>query len=179
MIKICLDAGHGGSDPGADGPTGLNEAPVVLEITTLVGKELAGDIFAVKLTRIADEYISLQHRCDIANEWPANYFISIHLNSNGPTAVGIETLYKTESGKALAAPIQEQMLAATKDVDRGLKQRTNLHVLNGTFMPACLAEAGFISHPETEAKFKTDEYKQLIALAISEGIRKFCNVTKG
>jgi len=178
MIKICLDAGHGGSDPGADGPTGLSEAPVVLEIATMVANDLVGSSFSVMLTRITDEYVSLQHRCDIANEWAANYFVSIHLNSNGPSAVGVETLYKTETGKKLAAKIQEQMLAATKDVDRGLKQRSDLYVLNGTFMPACLAEAGFISHPETEAKFKMLEYKQLVALAIAEGIRKFCNVTK-
>lgn len=169
-MKVCIDAGHGGSDPGADGPTGLHEAPTVLTISKYVCEGLEAKGHSTLLTRKEEVYVALGTRCEIANDWGANYFVSIHMNSNGPTAEGVETLYKTDKGKALAAPIQKKLLEATKDVDRGLKYRDNLYVLNGTMMPAVLPEIGFISHPETEAKFKSDDYLKLIANAIVEGI---------
>jgi N-acetylmuramoyl-L-alanine amidase len=128
---------------------------------------------SAKLTRETEAYPSLGKRCEIANEWEADYFVSIHCNSNGPDAVGIEVLYKTETGKALAEPIHEALIRATGDRDRGLKHRTGLHVLNATRMPACLPEIGFISHPETEKKLALWSYNELIARAIHDGILKF------
>jgi N-acetylmuramoyl-L-alanine amidase len=172
-MKICIDAGHGGNDSGADGPTGLSEAKVVLELSDLVEQGLKKLGIHTRMTRRTDDYVELHDRCEIANDWEADYFVSIHCNSNGPTAVGIETLYASNSGKKLADPIQFEMLAATGDVDRGLKHRTNLYVLNGTSMPAVLAEVGFISHPATEAKLKTDDYKHAIANSIVNGLAKY------
>jgi N-acetylmuramoyl-L-alanine amidase len=131
---------------------------------------------AIRLTRSTDVFISLGERCGIANSWQADYFVSIHLNSNGATAVGIETLYTSEAGKALAAPIQTALLAATGDVDRGLKERDDLYVLNATNMPSVLVEAGFISHPPTEEKLRTPEYLTLLARAIAEGITEYLDL---
>jgi N-acetylmuramoyl-L-alanine amidase len=172
-MKICIDAGHGGSDPGADGPTGLHEAPTILTVSKYVCEELEEKGISTLLTRKEEVYVGLGTRCEIANDWGASYFISIHMNSNGPTAVGIETLYKTETGKALATPIQKKLLEATGDVDRGLKHRNDLYVLNGTYMPAVLVEVGFVSHPETEAKFKSDNHLRIVAKAIADGIIEF------
>src|SRR5215510_15099352 len=100
-MKICLDPGHGGSDPGAVGPSGLSEASVVLAISQYVATELENLGLEVRLTRDTDVFIALGHRCAIANDWHADYFVSIHLNSDGPNAKGIETLYKTTNGQAL------------------------------------------------------------------------------
>lgn len=172
-MKICVDAGHGGSDPGADGPTGLNEAPVVLDLAIKVADYLEYLGCEVRMTRTSDKYVALDVRCEIANNWGADYFVSIHCNSNGSTAVGVETLYASDSGKELATPVQKYMLEKTGDVDRGLKHRTNLYVLNGTDMPAILAEVGFISHPETESKLKTSDYKVAIAKGIVKGIAEY------
>lgn len=177
MTKICLDAGHGGKDPGAVGPSGLKEAPVALAIVEYVSESLKSIGLSVLLTRTSDVFVELIQRCALANNWGADYFVSVHLNSDGPSAVGIETLYKTENGKKLATPIQEEMLKQTGDTDRGLKLRENLAVLNGTRMPAVLAEVGFISHPATEAKFRTDDYRKLLATSITYGIAKFLDVT--
>ena len=91
-MKICLDAGHGGHDPGAVGPTGLTESSVNLNISNYLAAILEGWGLAVKETRTTDVFVELSHRCSIANGWNADYFVSIHLNSNGPSANGIETL---------------------------------------------------------------------------------------
>lgn len=174
-MKICIDPGHGGHDPGANGPTGLDEAPVALTISLKLAEELAGEGIQTKLTRSTDVYVELGYRCQIANDWGADYFVSIHLNSNGSTAKGIETLYTTQNGKALAEPIQQALIDTTGEVDRGLKERNDLYVLNGTAMPAVLVEVGFISNPGTEKEFRDGEYLDALAEAIAEGIIHFLN----
>jgi N-acetylmuramoyl-L-alanine amidase len=168
--KICVDAGHGGTDPGAVGPTGLEEAGVALDLCNLVANQLDDLDIDIMLTREADVFVELEERCNIANDWEADYFVSIHLNSNGSSAVGIETLYKSDDGKDLATIIQKALINATGDTDRGIKYRDDLYVLNSTDMPAVLVEVGFISNPTYEGKFKTDEYLDLIANAIVLGI---------
>ena len=175
-MKLCIDAGHGGSDPGAVGPTGLEEAACNLKICEDIEAGLERLGLSVMCTRKNNANVSLGRRCQIANEWCADYFVSIHCNSNGPSAYGVEVLYKTEKGKALAAPIQEMLLEATGDRDRGLVCRENLHVLNATNMPACLAEVGFISHPDTETLLKSKEYLHILAEAIVAGIAKFLQI---
>jgi N-acetylmuramoyl-L-alanine amidase len=177
-MKICIDPGHGGNDSGAVGPSGLEEANTVLIIARQLSAFLLGykGVF-VKLTRTADVFIELGTRCEIANKWGAHYFVSVHLNSFSTDASGIETLYASEKGKLLAAPVQEAMVAATGDVDRGLKYRDDLYVLNGTNMPAILTEGGFISHPPTEEKLKTDDYRTLLADAMALGIAGYLNLS--
>jgi len=175
-MKICIDPGHGGNDSGAVGPTGLKESNVALGICQDLVPALEGLGLGVRLTRDSDVFIALGTRCTIANDWHADYFVSVHLNSDGQSATGIETLYKTEKGKALATPIQAAMIGATGDRNRGLVCRNDLYVLNGTNMPAALAETGFISNPSFEAKFKTNEYRLLIANAIAYGIAQFLNL---
>jgi N-acetylmuramoyl-L-alanine amidase len=119
-IKICVDPGHGGHDPGAVGPTGLTEASRALIIGELVGSALLGHGVQVKLTRSTDVFIQLHVRCDIANDWEANYFVSIHCNSDGPSAKGIETLYTSPTGKELARPVQKALIGGLKrDRDAG------------------------------------------------------------
>lgn len=169
-MKIALDAGHGGSDAGAVGKAGTKESVVNLAICKLLADRLMADGHSIIQTRPREEFVTLSQRCIIANTAKADIFVSVHCNSDGPSAVGVETLYKTERGRALAEPIQKALLTATGDVDRGLKLRNDLAVLNGTSMPACLAEVGFISHPDTEQKLRTASYQQLIANAICNGI---------
>jgi len=176
-MKICIDPGHGGKDTGALGPTGLTEASVALAISQYLADKLVALGLIVRLTRDTDVFIELGARCGIANIWAADYFVSVHLNCDGPTAAGIETLYKTDKGKALATPIQREMIEATGDTDRGLKYRSDLYVLNGTNMPACLAETGFISNPDFEAKFRTADYQILLADAIAAGVAQYLDLS--
>ena len=139
----------------------------------MLGTLLASASISNRLTRESETAMSLGARTECANDWGADYFVSVHCNSDGPDAKGIETLYKTERGKELATPVQAALIKATKEVDRGLKHRTNLYVLNGTLMPSILVEIGFISHPQTEVKLVDTDYQLLVARAIAEGILKY------
>ena len=95
-----------------------------------------------------------------ANSWGADIFISMHTNAGG--GHGTEVLYKSTGGKAVATKVQNALLNAVGYQSRGLKYRTNLHVLNNTNMYACLTEAvfhdcaktsGYSGHPPAEAAF--------------------------
>jgi len=178
-MKICIDPGHGmPKDPGAVGPSGLKESVVVLEISRLVADMLQSGNISTLLTREQEVFVELGQRCELANDWGANYFVSIHCNSDGPDAVGIETLYKSQKGLMLASPVQRALVEATGDRDRGVKYRHDLHVLNATIMPAILVEVAFISHPGTEARLKTEDYRALLAKAIAGALVDYVAIRK-
>jgi N-acetylmuramoyl-L-alanine amidase len=92
---IVLDAGHGGHDPGATGPTGLMEKDVVLDVTQRVAK-LVTDRLGTKvlLSRSGDYFVPLRDRTSFANRERADLFISIHANAHRESAwTGIETYF--------------------------------------------------------------------------------------
>ena len=92
MKKIILDAGHGGSDPGAVGPTGLKESDVAWKITCMVADILMRYGIEIIFTRVGDTKVSLDKRVQMANQSKADFFISIHINSaTNPNATGTET----------------------------------------------------------------------------------------
>ena len=91
-MKICVDPGHGGSDPGAVGnggqdsgavgPTGLREADAVLWMSRFVSHGLMEAGHVTLLTRNADEFRTLGERCEVANDRGMDLFLSIHANAN-------------------------------------------------------------------------------------------------
>lgn len=177
MSKISVDAGHGGRDSGAVGPTGLKESIINLGVAQQLAGLLRTYNYQVQMIRNTDVFVEIGERARLANNWHANHFVSIHCNSNGPTANGIETLYRTGAGKELADPIQNALIKATGEINRGLKQRTNLGVLNATQMPAVLIEIGFISHRPTEDRLRTNGYLTILSNAICVGIVNFLGDT--
>ena len=80
--KVVLDAGHGGSDPGATGVGGLRETDVNLDITLKVRQALLDRGYEVVLTRTNDTYLSLAQRVEFTNEQQADLFVSIHANAH-------------------------------------------------------------------------------------------------
>jgi len=173
--RICIDAGHGGKDWGATAH-GVREANVNLAVCRFLDGLLKGAGCTTLLTRSTDVFIAINERARISNNFKANIFVSVHCNSDGPTAVGVETLYKSNNGLAIATPVQRALIAATKDRDRGLKHRTNLGVLNNTSAPAILPEIGFISHAATAKQLATEAYQRLVAKAISDGLKTFLKI---
>ena len=82
-VKIFIDPGHGGSDPGAVGPSGLREADVNLRVSQVVANCLSEYSGAtVMMSRTDDVYVSLGGRVQAANNWGADRFISIHHNAS-------------------------------------------------------------------------------------------------
>lgn len=91
---VIIDPGHGGSDPGAIGPTGLKESEVTLKVALHLEELLKKAGIPTYLTRYKDDFISLEDRTNFANQKNGFVFVSIHANStlnNRPTAVGTET----------------------------------------------------------------------------------------
>ena len=92
-VRVMLDPGHGGKDPGAIGPTGLKEKDVVLTIGHMVRERMAQHKdFEVRMTRDSDVYIPLEERTAMANRLRADLFVSLHINASPNRAVkGVST----------------------------------------------------------------------------------------
>lgn len=177
-MKICINPGHGpknvGYDPGAIGPTGLQEAAQTKEIALRVQEKLKANGHDVLLIQDGD----LWDVSNKANKWGAEYFISIHCNAHtASSARGIETYYYKPGGmgEKMAKAIQSELIKATGLVDRGAKAG-NLHVVRETNAPAILVEAGFISNPQEEALMKQANFDEKIAEAICIGFSKAVGV---
>jgi N-acetylmuramoyl-L-alanine amidase len=93
--RVVIDAGHGGEDPGAIGPTGVKEKDVTLQIAKKAAARIRKDLkMDVVLTRDRDVFLPLEERTAIANRAGADLFISIHANSNPNRRIhGVETYY--------------------------------------------------------------------------------------
>lgn len=160
--KIYVDPGHGGSEPGAIGPTGLNEKDVNLRVATVLKNCLVEyGLATVRMSRTGDTYVSLWSRCNDANTWGADRFISIHHNSfSDPTVNGTETFCHPNGSSNsfdLRNKVQAQLLLWGGLNDRGAKT-ADFYVLRNTSMPAVLTEASFISNPAEEARLRDAGY---------------------
>lgn len=183
---IVVDAGHGGSDPGATG-NGLQEKDMTLSIVQKTKYYFdRNSNYKVYYTRLSDWYPSLSYRYQMANNVGADRFVSVHINDVGKisyTAKGTETLYNPKggkapspysslTGKALASDVHKKLKSATGFSDRGLKQRVpgvnGVAVLTYSKTAATLGEVGFISNP-TEAKQMKGNYTK-IGKAFYDGI---------
>ena len=171
MIDLILNAGHGGIDPGAIGPTKLQEKDVVLKVVKKVGALLKAQGFSIGYTRTTDIAQGLDLIADIANKAKATEFISIHANSaSAPAATGTEVFSYKAGGTAakLAADLLKPLVAAVGKANRGIKT-ANFAVLRETNMAAALVEIAFISNPAEEALLKGDAFLDRVALAIAVG----------
>ena len=91
MKKLVIDLGHGGYDPGAVGKGGTKESEVVLKIGKYLESMLKEVDLDVRFTRLSDKYVSLGDRVEFANNFGADYFLSIHVNSASDSSVrGVE-----------------------------------------------------------------------------------------
>jgi N-acetylmuramoyl-L-alanine amidase len=92
--KIVIDAGHGGSDPGAIGKLGLREKDVTLDIAKRLNSLFKAEGIQVVMTRSTDKFVPLSTRVDIANNSGADLFISVHANANRVSGLnGFEVYY--------------------------------------------------------------------------------------
>lgn len=168
--KIALDAGHGGSDPGAV-YKGRQEKEDTLDLTLAVGDILKKNGIDVYYTRTTDEYETPFKKATDANNSGADLFVSIHRNSseNPNQYSGIETLVYSDTGlKAEVARNINNQLEDAGFKNLGVDERKNLVVLKRTKMPAVLVEAGFINNDKDNYLF--DEEFDSIAQAIADGI---------
>ncbi len=168
--KIMIDAGHGGSDPGAV-YDGRQEKDDSLRLALAVGDILSRNGVDVEYTRTEDIYQTPFEKAQIANKADADFFISFHRNSSPDSNQysGVETLVYDQSGRKL--DMAQNINGALGELgfrELGVKSRPGLVVLRRTKMPAVLVEAGFINNDEDNEIF--DSQFQDVAQAIASGI---------
>ncbi len=179
-IKIFIDQGHNPRDvnAGAEG-FGLREQDITYNVGIYLANILSADPdFEVRTSRTNPEQIlgtsnstSLAERVRMANEWPADYFISIHANANdNPNINGSEVYIYAEDtpAESLAEYILDAIVTRVGTKDNGVRTNPSLYVLRRTRMPAVLVELAYITNFEDSQKLRYDQYQ--FAYAIYEGI---------
>ena len=176
MLKVFLDPGHGGGDPGAIG-NGLQEKDINLSVSLKIGEILKRNNIDVEYSRTTDIFVNLTPRANMANGSNADIFVSIHCNSfSDPSAHGLETFGYIGSvkGAQLAKSIQDSLVRDKLYTrNRGVKT-ANFSVLRNTKMPAALVELAFISNAQDADILRTKQDE--LALAIAKGILNYLNI---
>jgi len=132
LRTIVLDAGHGGHDSGAVGPTGLMEKDLVLDVTRRVGKLVDERLgIKVRFTRDTDHFVTLRDRTSFANRERADLFVSIHANAHRETATdGVETYFlsseATDSAARQVAALENGVVQLESPASRGNGGKTDL-----------------------------------------------------
>ncbi|WP_419190692.1 N-acetylmuramoyl-L-alanine amidase family protein [Saltatorellus ferox] len=180
-VRVVIDPGHGGSDSGAVG-NGIVEKEINLAVALRLQELLeldtldtnGGGDWEVLMTRETDATVSLIARSDLANNWAADRFISIHHNAFGQSSAnGTETFSFSEGtiSANMRDRIQEELILALGLFNRGSKT-ANFSVLRETFMPAALSEGGFLSNPGDAAVLSSPDAVERSAKAHLFGLQR-------
>ena len=182
-INIYVDQGH---NPGTINAGVSGNGIIESEVTYWVGIYLAGFLYAdprfgVRVSRPFPDTVvgedtssSLRTRVEAANLWPADYFISIHVNSNpSPALNGSEVyVYRANSAAAdLAAEVLASIVELVGTRYNMVRLNPSLYVLRATVMPAILVELVYLTNLSDAEKLKNDQY--LFAFAIYIGILNY------
>ncbi|HEY2799504.1 MAG TPA: N-acetylmuramoyl-L-alanine amidase [Chthoniobacterales bacterium] len=199
---VVLDPGHGGQDSGAMCGE-VMEKDLTLDVALRAEVLLRAAGFRTVLTRSDDRYLSLPERAEVANEEKNSLFVSIHFNDGDHGAAsGVETYFATRQltaspgllawlpflrrvdakpllakSESLARFLQAALVERTQAVDRGTKT-AQFYVIRNVRHPAALVEGGFITNQSDMTKLTTVKYREEIARAISEGIRRYREVRR-
>ncbi len=185
-IKIYIDQGHNPENPNAGAVgNGYREQDITYDVGILLAEQLRENgNFDVRLSRPTpttqigtSNASSLRIRTEEANEWGADYFISIHTNAAvTPTATGTEAyVYSAPSAAySLARDIVDSIVQNTGLRNRGVYARPSLYVLRRTAMPAVLVELGFISNPNDASLMANSP--RLFADGIYNGILEYLDL---
>ena len=182
---------------------GVLEKDLTLDVAHRVDRLLEAEGIATVMTRLGDTYVSLAERAAFANRVSDCIFISIHFNEdNRPVSTGVETYYAAHQitpgsfmtswlpflwralsespnleSQNLAGFIQEALVAHTQALDRGTKAEQFFVIANVT-SPAVLVEGGFLTNKEDNSRLTSEDYREQLAAAISDGILHYRDALK-
>ena len=187
---VCVDPGHGGTDPGKVGITGQLEKDINLAIAKKLKTYLEASDVTVVLTRDKDmglyssgdahkKMADMRKRCQLIEEVKPDLVISIHQNSYHEEAIrgGQVFYYKTSvRGKKLAQILQGRFDYVLGDANkRQAKANDNYYLLLHVKEPIIIAECGFLSNWEEAEKLETKEYQDRLAWTLHMGIMEYLN----
>ncbi|MGE5417636.1 MAG: N-acetylmuramoyl-L-alanine amidase [Acidobacteriota bacterium] len=186
QIKIVLDAGHGGNDPGAQGYSGSWEKYPNLAIVLKAKTLLEQQGYNVVLTRSDDTFVTLNGRVAIANQENANLFVSVHSNANDKSRIeGTQVYYYTGSSDPTVSSVdpqriqfakimQKNLLAALGTPDMGV-HKAGFLVIKYTKMPSILIETAFMTNPSEEVLLNDPSFQDKAARGLVNGINEYLN----
>jgi N-acetylmuramoyl-L-alanine amidase len=149
--RVCLDPGHGGSDPGAV-YGGLSEKHLNLDIAQRVAAALDSTLYVTQLTRTGDTALGNSDRAAICNAFGAQVVLSIHLNASTDRNVDYVWFFygKPSKDKAFTATMDRVYAISNPDGNGLLVHKAITNFANGTLLkskaPAALAEGLFMSN---------------------------------
>ncbi|MGN8913201.1 N-acetylmuramoyl-L-alanine amidase family protein [Anaerofustis butyriciformans] len=184
---ICIDAGHGGKDPGKVGNI-KNEDDLNLEVTLKLKDILMSMGANVVLTRDSENGLyedgslvwrkkdDMKIRREIIKESNCDILISIHMNSHTDDSRGAEVLYLKDHEKSelLAKRIKEQLDNTSKySKERNIEPHDDLYILKNDNIPSVLIECGFMSEANEEKLLNDEEYQKQLSNYIALGVVKY------
>lgn len=178
-MRIVIDPGHGGTDSGAVGYSGMYEKDLALVVSLMLAGYLHPPIVPI-LTRNTDEFIELGKRVAIADSVKADLFISVHFNSyKHPSAHGTEVFHfpERERSQAFAEAIIEPFVLGTGLRNRGVKS-ARFRVLT-TQAPAILVEPCFITNPNEEVFVRNPKWLCDVVYGLAAGIYNYIDSKGG
>lgn len=182
---IVIDAGHGGSDVGAEAVTDSTKAKYMektytLKVAKLVAKKLRAKGARVLMTRTADQYVSLKDRPKVAERAKADAFISFHFNSspNANEGSGVTAYYYHHNGSKQLAKLMSKAFAALPLTNLGTKFG-DFYVLRENSQPAILCELGYINSKHDFKKIRSTAYQEQVADRVVAAVNRFCQLRAG
>ncbi len=183
-IKIFIDQGHnptGNANTGARG-NGLFEENVTYQVGVYLADLLNNNPnFDARLSRPTPTTVlgtsastSLAERVRLANAWPADYFLSIHANSNPNPAINGTEIYLYQLNTQAQWLAEQIMTGITQMVgtkNNGIRLRPSLYVLRRTHMISLLIELGYVTNPSDAVKLRDNQYQ--FAYGIYLGILRY------
>lgn len=181
MMKVFIDAGHGGSDPGAVNGN-LIEKNMTLVTANAAAEFLKQHGCEVKLSRTSDTYLSLSQRATLANQWGANIFVSCHYNAGGGDRGEVIHSVYVGKGKEIAGFVSAEMKnigqTTVKEYSRTSSSgKGDYHtVIANTNMPAVIVEGCFIDNELDRQIADTVEEQKEIGYAVARGILRYLGI---
>ena len=178
---VAIDPGHGRTDPGTCGPTGLSEEDATYWLAESFADELRRRGAEPAILRGPGESPTPSERAHFANESGAEVCVSIHLNGHAdPAAEGATCFYfgttetSSPAGQRLADLILEELTHRTGLMD-GRIHPMSITILRETQMPAVQVEPCFITNPKEERLLQEEAFRRDVAIAMAEGLERFFN----
>jgi N-acetylmuramoyl-L-alanine amidase len=171
---VLIDPGHGGKDSG--GTSGRlapfqREKDLTLDTAKRVRDELKRAGLRTLMTREDDHFVELDDRVAMANQLGAHaILVSIHYNATGSSRPnGVQTFFWHANSHGLATRIQQAVVSSTGETNNGVTRR-RLRLTRNPDIPCVLCECAYLTNPTENAKVAQDNYRQLIANGIANGI---------
>ncbi len=175
---IIIDAGHGGRDDGARAADGISEKEIVLSVAKQIQQAGQENGIKVILTRNSDEAMELKERVSFTNRFPAELFISLHINSNehDNALSGIECIVsegntKFSESKQLAEEVVTQLKTLSGISINDIK-KSNYYVLKSN-VPAVMVELGYLSNKNDYAFMRNEKNQQLLSERIIAAVLSY------